>query len=219
MELKNLKINLLGDSITEGVGTSSGEHRFGELLAARYGAVVRNYGISGTRIARQHKPTVDNPSFDQHYVSRVAGMEEDADVIVVFGGTNDFGHGDAPLGQMSDREDGTFYGALHCLFITLINKYPAAKIMMLTPMHRWNEDDPRGDNKSTEVGTLETYVNIIREVAQYYSVPVLDLYAGSGITPRVEILKQRYMPDGLHPSDAGNELLCELIANFIRYRL
>ncbi len=214
MELKNLKINLLGDSITEGVGTSSLDYRFGELLASRCGAVVRNYGISGTRIARQQKPTVDNPSFDQHYVSRVAGMEEDADVIVVFGGTNDFGHGDAPLGKMSDREDTTFYGALHALYSALLTKYPASKFVILTPMHRLSEDEPRADGS-----TLLTYVNIIREVAQYYSLPILDLYADSGITPKVEILKQRYMPDGLHPSDAGNEKLFELISNFIKYRL
>ena len=48
MELKGCKINLLGDSITFGVGTSAPEKRFGDLIAAQYGAIVRNYGISGT---------------------------------------------------------------------------------------------------------------------------------------------------------------------------
>lgn len=214
MELKGLKINILGDSITEGVGTSSIDHRFGELLMSRSGAIVRNYGISGTRIARQHKPTVDNPDFDKHYVSRVDGMEADADVICVFGGTNDFGHGDAPLGTMSDRNDTTFYGALHVLYTALINKYATSKIVVLTPMHRLSEDEPRADGS-----TLLTYVNIIRQVAEYYSLPVLDLYAESGITPKVPVLMERYMPDGLHPSDAGNEILYNLIANFIKYRL
>ena len=214
MELKGLKINILGDSITEGVGTSSLDHRFGELLASRCGAIVRNYGISGTRIARQQKPTVDNPAFDRHYVSRVDGMDADADVIAVFGGTNDFGHGDAPLGTMGDREDSTFYGALHALYTALLTKYPAAKIIILTPMHRLSEDEPRADGS-----TLLTYVNIIRQVAEYYSIPVLDLYAESGITPKVKVLMERYMPDGLHPSDAGNEKLFELLANFIKYRL
>lgn len=214
MELNGLKINLLGDSITEGIGTSGIEHRFGELLASRCGAIVRNYSISGTRIARQHKPSVDNPNHDKHFVSRVDGMEADADMIVVFGGTNDFGHGDAPLGEMSDREDTSFYGALHTLYTALINKYPTSKIVVLTPMHRLSEDEPRADGS-----TLLTYVNIIRQVAEYYSLPVLDLYAESGITPKVPVLMERYMPDGLHPSDAGNEILYDLIANFIKYRL
>ncbi len=219
MELKNLKINVLGDSITEGVGTSSNEHRFGELLMSRYGAIVRNYGISGTRIARQHKPTAAKPNYDKDFVSRVKDMDPDADVVLVFGGTNDFGHSDAPLGCMSDRSDDTFYGALHTLFTNLLTKYPESKVVMLTPMHRYNEDSPIGDAKPEPVGTLLTYVNIIREVAQYYSIPLLDLYAESGITPKVEPIKNLYMPDGLHPSDKGNEVLCELIASFIKYRL
>ena len=115
---------------------------------------------------------------------------------------------------MSDRNDTTFYGALHTLYSALINKYPTSKIVVLTPMHRLSEDEPRADGS-----TLLTYVNIIRQVAEYYSLPVLDLYAESGITPKVPVLMERYMPDGLHPSDAGNEILYNLIANFIKYRL
>lgn len=216
MKLEGSKINFLGDSITEGVGTSSGEHRFVDLIAKRYGAVCRNYGISGTRIARQYHPS-EVESFDRYYPSRVAEMDPDADAVVVFGGTNDFGHGDAPIGTMDDRTDGTFYGGLHVLFTSLIEKYPAAKIVVLTPMHRCNEDNPRGDgNKPQDVGTLKDYVMIIRQVAEYYSLPVLDLFASSGIQPKVEIMKERYMPDGLHPNDAGNEVLAEKIAAFLK---
>lgn len=216
MELKGCKINLLGDSITFGVGTSAPEKRFGDLIAAKYGAITRNYGISGTRIARQYTPTVSCPEFDRNFVSRVPEMDPDADVIVVFGGTNDFGHGDAPIGTMADRDDGTFYGGLHALYTALIEKYPAAHIVVLTPTHRLNEDNPRGDgNKPEDVGRLIDYVNIIREVAEFYSLPVLDLFAASGIQPRVKVLQERYMPDGLHPNDAGNARLAEVISAFL----
>ena len=47
----------------------------------------------------------------------------DADGVVVFGGTDDFGHGDAPIGTPSDRTYDTFYGACHVLFSKLIEKY------------------------------------------------------------------------------------------------
>ena len=217
MELKGCKINLLGDSITFGVGTSAPEKRFGDLIAAQYGAIVRNYGISGTRIARQHTPTVSCPDFDRHFVSRVPEMDADADVIVIFGGTNDFGHGDAPIGTMSDREDTTFYGGLHALYTALIEKYPAARIVVLTPTHRLNEDNPRGDGKKPQdVATLKEYVAIIREVAEYYSLPVLDLFASSGMQPKVPVMQQRYIPDGLHPNDAGHRLLAEQIIRFLQ---
>ena len=154
--------------------------------------------------------------WDRDFCMRVADMDPDADIVVVFGGTNDFGHGDAPLGCMSDRTPDTFYGALHTLYTSLIEKFPESPIIVLTPLHRLNEDNPRGDgNKLQDVGTLKTYVEIIREVAEYYSLPVLDLYKDSGLQPKVPVIQQKYVPDGLHPNDAGHKIIAGKIAKFI----
>ena len=54
-----------------------------------------------------------------------------------------------------------------------------------------------------------------KEVAEYYALPVCDLWSTSGIQPNVPVIKEMYCPDGLHPNDAGQELLAERIANFI----
>lgn len=213
MELKGTKINFLGDSITEGAGTSSHDKMFTMLIEREYGAICQNYGIGGTRIARQKTPTEEK--WDRDFISRVPEMDNDADIVVVFGGTNDFGHGDAPLGTMSDRTPYTFYGALHCLYTALTEKYPDVPVVILTPLHRLNEDSPKGDNKPEPVGTLKEYVNIIREVAEYYSFPVLDLYKESGLQPRVPVIQQKYIPDGLHPNDDGNAILAHKIARFL----
>jgi lysophospholipase L1-like esterase len=213
MELKGTKINFLGDSITEGAGTSSHDKMFTMLIEREYGAICQNYGIGGTRIARQKTPTEEK--WDRDFISRVPEMDNDADIVVVFGGTNDFGHGDAPLGTMSDRTPYTFYGALHCLYTALTEKYPDVPVVILTPLHRLNEDSPKGDNKPEPVGTLKEYVNIIREVAEYYSFPVLDLYKESGLQPKVPVIQQKYIPDGLHPNDDGNAILAHKIARFL----
>ena len=213
MELKGTKINFLGDSITEGAGTSSPDRMFTMLIEREYGAICQNYGIGGTRIARQKTATVEK--WDRDFISRVPEMDNDADIVVVFGGTNDFGHGDAPLGTMSDRTPYTFYGALHCLYTALTEKYPDVPVVILTPLHRLNEDSPKGDNKPEPVGTLKEYVNIIREVAEYYSFPVLDLYKESGLQPKVAVIQQKYIPDGLHPNDDGNAILAHKIARFL----
>lgn len=216
MNLQGKKINFLGDSITEGHGTSGESCFFTTLIAQQTGAVCRNYGIGGTRIARQTIPSV-NPRHDLDFPGRVDEMDPDADIVVVFGGTNDFGHGDAPLGCMADRTKATFYGGLHELYTSLIEKYPAARIVVLTPLHRLNEDNPRGDGrKPQDVATLKEYVAIIRQVAEYYSLPVLDLFATSGLQPRVPVIQQRYIPDGLHPNDAGHRLLAEQIISFLQ---
>lgn len=213
MELKGTKINFLGDSITEGAGTSSHDKMFTMLIEREYGAICQNYGIGGTRIARQKTPTEEK--WDRDFISRVPEMDNDADIVVVFGGTNDFGHGDAPLGTMSDRTPYTFYGALHCLYTALTEKYPDVPVVILTPLHRLNEDSPKGDNKPAPVGTLKEYVNIIREVAEYYSLPVLDLFKESGLQPKVPVIQQKYIPDGLHPNDDGNAILAHKIARFL----
>lgn len=209
MNLKGLKINFLGDSITFGHGTSATEKRFVTRLAEEYGAVTRCYGISGTRLARQVKPSL-NAQFDLDFPSRVETMDPDADLVVVFGGTNDFGHGDAPFGEFSDRTADTFCGALHELYTALLNKYPASTIMVITPLHRTGEDVPKQNGK-----VLQDYVDMIRRAAEYYSLPMLDLHATYGVQPAVPVMKETFMPDGLHPNDAGHVLLTRKIAQFI----
>ena len=216
MELKGLKINFLGDSITEGHGTSSKENVYWNVLGKRTGAVVRGYGIGGTRFAKQTVPS-QNPRHDLDFIMRAKDMDPDADLIVVFGGTNDFGHGDAPIGNFNDRDNTTFYGACHTLFTDLINKYPEAIIVVMTPLHRCNEDNLRGDGfKAVDVAPLSTYVKIIKEVAEYYSLPVLDMWAVSGIQPKIPVIKQKYCPDGLHPNDAGHKLMADRLEGFIK---
>lgn len=216
MELKGTKINFLGDSITEGAGASAPENKFTMLIEREYEAICQNYGIGGTRIAKQHTPS-DNPIFDNDFCSRVADMDADADIVAVFGGTNDFGHGDAPMGSMSDRTPDTFYGALHTLYISLLEKYSESPIVVMTPLHRLNEDNPRGDgNKPRDVGNLKTYVDVIREVAEYYSLPVLDLYKESGLQPKVPIINEKYFADGLHPNDEGHKVIAKKIASFLQ---
>ena len=113
MNLKNKTISFLGDSITEGCGASSVEKRFDEVLMEMAElADVNNYGIGGTRIARQQKINPDTVVWDENsYCERFDKVEE-ADIIVVFGGTNDYGHGDAPFGTFDDRTPDTYCGAL-----------------------------------------------------------------------------------------------------------
>ncbi len=215
MELKDKKINFLGDSITEGHGASAEDKHFTSLIEKKTGAICRNYGIGGTRIARQVIPS-ENPRYDLDFCMRAEEMDADADIVVVFGGTNDFGHGDAALGKFEDRTLYTFYGALHSLYTLLINKYNESTIVILTPIHRINEDESWSPNNEPEaLHPLKDYVNAIREVAEYYSLPVLDLYATSGLQPEIPIIKEKYMPDGLHPSDAGYKILANKITAFL----
>lgn len=215
METQNKKILFLGDSITEGVGASCVENGYVSVFGKISGADVRNYGISGTRIARQKHPS-KNPRCDLDFVQRVDDMEAEADVVAVFGGSNDYGHGDAPLGNFESRDVYTFYGAMHILCQKLINKYPKAMIMFITPLHRRNERSGLNEMGTKSAAPLSGYVDIIKETARYYSLPVLDLYAVSGLQPEVDIIRKLYMPDGLHPNDVGAKIIAERIMGFLK---
>lgn len=216
MELKGAVINFLGDSITEGVGASCVENRFTDVLAREFGLKrANNYGIGGSRIARQL--VITQEPYDRDFCMRFEEMDPDADAVVVFGGTNDFGHGEAPLGVPTDREPDTFYGACHYLMRGLLERYTGKPVVILTPLHRLEEDDPRGDGrKPHSVAPLSTYRKILMEVAEYYALPVLDLYATSGIQPRNDVCRERLCPDGLHPSNAGHALIAHRIGTFLK---
>ena len=134
-------------------------------------------------------------------------MIPDADIVVVFGGVNDFAHGDAPFGSHADRTDATFCGAVHVLMEKLLERYPMGQIVFMTPLHRIVEE--RGGRR------LKDFVDAIRRVTEFYGIPVLDLYATSGLQPQVDIIMQKFCPDGLHPNDAGQEKIYKRLRGFL----
>ena len=215
MELKGKKINFLGDSITEGAGTSGKEAVYHSLLKAEYGlSEARNYGIGGTRIARQTEIT--SLVRDRDFILRAEMMDKDADVVVVFGGTNDFGHGQAALGKMEDRDKRTFYGALHTLIRNLITDYYDKTIVFITPLHRHNEDGKGAwKPEGIEQRPLREYVYAVKEVCEYYSVPVLDLFSCGELTGNTPEWYRAYMPDGLHPNDEGHKIIARKLGKFL----
>ena len=208
MNLQGKIINVLGDSITQGVGTSAPEHIYHAVMGRLVGAAeVRNFGVSGTRLARQYG--ADN--YPWPFTERFLSMPDDADLVIVFGGTNDYGHGDAPFGTFEDRTNDTYFGACHFLLSELIRKYPAARIVVMTPCQRTG-----GNNPSASTGRpLVDYVDALIRVSAYSSIPVLDLYREGCICPDIEEHRVMFMPDGLHPNDAGAQRIGERLCAFL----
>ena len=52
-----------------------------------------------------------------------------------------------------------------------------------------SEDEVSKENGLPEETNLAGYVSIIREVAEFYGLPVLDLFFTSGLQPKVDIIK------------------------------
>lgn len=213
-DLKGKKILFLGDSITEGYGASSPDKNYVSVFGRLSGAKVYNYGIGGTRIAASRKE-LSEPIKNQYFLTRLSRMESEADYVIVFGGTNDYGHENAPFGTYKDSMNETFCGALRNLIVALYEKYPLSRIVFVTPLHREAELTGLTDKGNPVSARFIEYVHAIRDICEEYSIPVIDLYSKSNIQARTAETKRRLIPDGLHPSDEGYRRIAEIIYNFL----
>lgn len=221
MELKGKIINFLGDSITAGAGVTDIENnRYDNVMKKIYGlAAVHNYGIGGTRLAYQTKPS-DEPCFDLCFCGRAYFLDRDADIIVVYGGVNDYLHGDAPIGKIGDTTPATFCGAVRFLMNFLKTEYPDKAIVFMSPA-RIYFDGMDGSvvshhpNKREGALPLLGYTAIIKETAALFDIPVLDLYEELGLDPTIPEIKEKYTIDGLHFNDAGHHFIAKRLGEFL----
>ena len=213
----NKKVNFLGDSVTKGENSADSYKRMKDdniasIVKEHFGfSAARNYGIGGSKITTHDGNT-------NGMVDRYTNMDVDADLIVLWGGTNDFGN-NVEIGSLdlSDLTDNTkFKTAFYNLLKGLIEKYPGKQLLVITPMHR---KDGKPDNVANGAGhVLRDYRNAEIEIAELLGIPVLDMWSELGGTPFIDSFKTSFMPDGLHPSILGmrtyvGKRICNKIKN------
>ena len=209
-----MKVIFLGDSITEGVGASSEDNKYVNKVAELCKIEVKNFGVSGTRIARQTTPS-EYILFDYDFQMRAEVMSKDADRVFVFGGTNDYGHGDAKIGSENDDSPYTFYGGLNNLMRKLIGTYGKERICFILPMRRFQEENLFGQGCRKEPSlNLKGYVDIIRSKCEKEGVEYIDLYA-DGLPKPLNDKGDEYTIDGLHPNNKGHLYIAERIKEYL----
>lgn len=222
----------LGDSITYGfiprnyTGYPGQLKSYATLTASTLGMSFVNAGISGNTVAL--KAGGDTPMCE-----RYTELDNDADLITVMGGTNDIRQG-IPLGTMSDRTEDTFYGALHILLGGLYQKYfinqgtttgKNKHIVVLTPPKLLRTSGGTAGGTGT-LYDLEPWCNAIKEVANYYSLPVLDMYNLSNMNPHLNQTVHGtetgytgyynpYMTDGTHPTQEGAYIMSKVLEGYL----
>lgn len=213
-----LTIEFLGDSITEGAGAGVPERIYSAVCCKILHAKELNYGLSGTRIARQRvMDRAGDP--DEDYIIRARWMDRTADFLFVFGGTNDFGHGDAPLGVMGDDTPFTFYGAMNvlCRNLTELYGFPKERICFIMPTHRFDEDSTCGDNYNKDhyivSHPLKDYVKAEQEVCAKWGIETLTLKT---LNAKPVQGPSELSIDGIHPSVKGHRLIGEELAAYIQ---
>ena len=212
MELTGKRIAFLGDSITEGSGVLDLSNRYDNRLKEMCGlAETFNYGIGGTRLAHKSTPS-EKPRYDLCFCGRAYDIDPRADIIVVYGGTNDYGHGDAPFGTFSDETPATFCGAVRFLMTLLRTEHPGKPILFLAPARRCGDENvaPTQVN-NPHARPLLAYVDAIKRIAEDFDIPVLDLYRTLGIDLNREEDFSKYTRDGLHLNDAAHGVLAACV--------
>lgn len=220
MELKGKIIDFLGDSITEGVGVCDQNNRYDNVAHRRLGLAAHyNYGIGGTRLAHQSAPS-ETPRYDLCFCGRAYLLDKSADLIVVYGGVNDYIHGDAYFGKMEDRTPETFCGAVYFLMNFLKTNYEGKQIVFMTPAHMHfkgiSDKCLTGrPMKKPDSQPLSAYVEVIKARGEELGIPVLDLFEKLPIDPNNESDREKYTVDGLHFNDDGHEILANTLCDFL----
>lgn len=195
-------INILGDSITFGVGASTTSKRYADLLANKLGCTINNYGISGTYLSHMEN--------NNGFVDRYNAMTDVCDGVIVFGTTNDYWVGEVDLT--------TFRSDLIKLINGLNTKYVGKEIYFVTPYNQYWQDK-NSDSLNTANAKLEDYVNIIKEECKNHGVKVIDLFAESGMDIAHNSAHKTHFAnselDGVHLNDNGHEKISDIIYNDI----
>ena len=197
---EGVKIACLGDSFTEGVGTTKRYFEFWNDLLKRDGmqANFTNLGVGSTTIADTGwKP-------DESFVDRYVQVEDDTNIVTIQGGANDFNYG-AILGEVNSTDATTFCGGLNTIIDGLRAKNPSMTIVCMTPTKAYYEDHNWDEWTNSQDLHLIDYVNAMKAVCQNKSVNCIDLYSNSGYNPIDENIRTVMSSDGLHPNAVGHE--------------
>lgn len=191
---------VFGDSLTE-YNARTTKHYF-DYIRDKTGINISNFGLSGTGYMRRHD---EGNAFYQ----RVEDIDEDFDVITIFGSGNDLSL-ISSLGNPDDTETNTICGCINTTIDKLFEKYPLANLGIVTPT-------PWDTSRSSD--TMEQYSNAIVEICKNRGIPCLDLYHCSGLRPWEETFRElAYSKDnggGTHPDETGHAIIAPRFEAFL----
>lgn len=234
--LKDKRVSIIGDSITEGTGAGTGT-KYTDVFGSLAGCTINNLGLAGTTIADGGSGYTTNRFVTRATAENLSG----SDLVIVFGGTNDFTKDVKTIGELFAEEDITattyrgvkrkiapsdvdaFGGALHNLINTIRTNCPNKPIIFITPLNRgvftYKTDMPSSHESNQHGLYMKDYSDAIKEVCAFYSIPVLDLGSVSQLDFANASIASAYSSDNLHPNVAGHRVIANLLFEFVKEKL
>lgn len=208
-------IACIGDSITAGNGseqievdgsmiTPSYPYRLQEQLGSGY--TVSNFGIAGIRILDAYDFAISTSTDGQYKgtAQYYQSVNMQPDMVIIMLGTND-------LNKFNTVNTAESRQQLKTAYTDLVHSYLALEsnptvLLATVPEQRGRTYDASGINNLVS--------GLIREVADTYGLPVIDIYAMTSAWTDAQL--QEYFHDDLHPNNTGYEQLAALFAGYIQ---
>jgi len=170
--LEGLTVYCLGDSYFDDPAVG---FNWADILAAKYGMTLKNYGVSGSTIA--NNTTIQSAGGMQPGATKgtnpmclriAAKMPQNGkpDIILFDGGRNDFSK-EIPMGTTESMDESTFRGAINSCIAQLKERYPDALIIGITC---WSVTRTR----SIDGLTQREFGQAMIEQCAYNGIPCID---------------------------------------------
>lgn len=161
--LMGITMYAMGDSYFGGSSLGK-EATWVNLLGEKYGMNYVNYGIGGSTMSDY---VTDKNPMVQRYTKMAKG---DADIVLLEGGRNDRSQ-EVPIGELDSRDSKTFMGSINIMLDGMLDAYPNALIILITPWYH------TGKVAATGLSNVD-YANAMRKLAEYRNDPrIVCLYA------------------------------------------
>ena len=223
IDFSDVKITILGDSLTEGSNLDEEErakYAYPVILKDLLGCKeVVNLGIGGSTVSRAGSYAM---------VDRWQDIPKDSDIIIVFGGSNDclfenkWDYGE--LEYEHRMTDGTFCGDLDELVAGIEYVYrdhnldSFIKLLYINPPSTVLNDAVYAIDPGNMV-QQQAFAEAINEIAPAYSFEVIDFYNNNILNSHDRDINEQFMPDGIHGNAEGYRIMAEHIASQIIQRI
>jgi lysophospholipase L1-like esterase len=201
-ELTGKKIGFFGSSSSDDLYVNV--KKYYRFIQDRTGIIPVPKAVAGSQLTSAYANyTSDTASHCQ--LLQIDQFDGTQDGVIGLIGANDELNA-APMGTWSDVVDNTFYGALHHMCKKLYDKFPGKRIGIMTSQYY-----------TPNTAQSSSYQANIKAVCAFYGIPVLDLHSEGQVPYSYSSFKSTYvLADGLHLTDAGNEIMSYRVESFLR---
>lgn len=203
---KGKKICAYGDSVTE-------QNKWQSFVSSYFNCSFYNRGVGGTTVTQVNSST-NHMSADV----RIETIPTDSDVVLVFGGHNDWSSASINIGDIRTdalSESVSFKSAFALMLKKIQTRCPNAKIITMTPVGGRTEEASTNQDKQFYIRDLcmTDFANAVKEVSAYYGIPCIDINANSGINT---LNHTTYITDLIHPNVEGGKLIANEVINGLK---